>query len=113
MKFVFLLVLLCAVGSNAGQQELPPGALPYLLFSSVMFHDFNLQVSKASFTRAALRSGVRITSHAYRLCCSWSLWRHCRAFRFPIELAATRQGFSHVFRCLLCGARVNCRREHT
>ena len=61
MKFVFLLVLLCAVGSNAGQQELPPGALPYLLFSSVMFHDFNLQVSKASFTRAALRSGVRIT----------------------------------------------------
>jgi hypothetical protein len=25
MKFVFLLVLLCAVGSNAGQHELPPG----------------------------------------------------------------------------------------
>ena len=41
MKFVFLLVLLCAVGSNAGQQELPPGALPFLLFSSVMFHDLN------------------------------------------------------------------------
>lgn len=61
MKFVFLLVLLCAVGSNAGQQELPPGALPNSLFSSVMFHCFNLQVSKASFIRAALTGRVRIT----------------------------------------------------
>ena len=69
MKFVFLLVLLCAVGSNAGQQELPPGALPYLLFSSVMFHDFNLQGLKGKLHSSSFekRGAYHITCISFVL----------------------------------------------
>lgn len=44
MKFVFLLVLLCAVGSNAGQQELPPGLKAGLYGDIVGHSDFQLNL---------------------------------------------------------------------